>query len=97
MSVMIQSHEFSPLAAKSSSPDANPRARYPSEQSDSTSAVLNGSSSSITAIRGSLDTHHPGYGCGRRQPREQLLHLTGRQKTIHECYMSCPMFKVPWA
>src|SRR6266849_3480262 len=60
MSVITQSHELSPLAARNSSPDANPRARYPSEQSDSTSAVLNGSSSSMTAIRGSLDTHHPG-------------------------------------
>src|SRR5258706_12220036 len=59
MSVMTQSHEISPLAAKNSSADANPRARYPSEQSESTSASRNGSSSSMTAIKGSLDTHHP--------------------------------------
>src|SRR6267378_2913645 len=59
MSVMTQSHEFPPLAAKNSSADANPRARYPSEQSESTSASRNGSSSSMTAIKGSLDTHHP--------------------------------------
>src|SRR6266436_5155855 len=76
MSVMTQSHEFSPLAARNSSADANPRARYPSEQSESTSAVRNGSSSSMTAIRGSLDTHHPRVCCNRLRG-EQLSHLTG--------------------
>src|SRR3984893_11948296 len=59
MSVMMQSHEPCALAARNSSADANPRTPYPSEQSDSTSAVRNGSSSSLTAIKGSLDTHHP--------------------------------------
>src|SRR5712675_3034903 len=85
MSVMTQSHEFSPLAARNSSADANPRARYPSEQSESTSAVRNGSSSSMTVIRGSADTHHPRVCCNRLR-REQLSHLKGRQDTIHGCY-----------
>src|SRR5260370_39890364 len=59
MSVTTQSHELSPFAAKNSSADANPRARYSNEQSESTSASRKGSSSSTTAIKGSLDTHHP--------------------------------------
>src|ERR1700726_583671 len=59
MSVITQSHALSPSTATNSSADANPRTPYPSEQSDSTSAVRNGSSSSMTAIKGSLDTHHP--------------------------------------
>src|SRR5713101_8176923 len=81
MSVMTQSHELSPLAAKNSSPDANPRARYPSEQSDSTSAVRNGSSSSMTAMRGSLDTHNPrGYA-----------HEVGQGPCAHLAHGRAPM------
>jgi hypothetical protein len=49
----------------------------------------------MTAIRGSLDTHRLGLWLRPAAAIEQLLHLTGRQKTIHECYMSCPMLKVP--
>jgi hypothetical protein len=66
-SVTMQSHDLSPFAATNSSAEANPRAPYPSEQSDSTSAIRNDSSSSITAIRGSLDTQRPFPRFGRRQ------------------------------
>src|ERR1700738_1343860 len=88
MSVTTQSHELSPPAAKNSSADANPRARYSNEQSDSTSAVRNGSSSSITAIRGSLDTHHPrGMAAAGGSEESSCCIWRGRQNTIHECYM----------
>src|ERR1700726_3640074 len=59
MSVTTQSHEPPRFAAKKSSADTNPRARYSNEQSASTSASRNGSSSSTTAIKGPLDTQHP--------------------------------------
>jgi hypothetical protein len=55
-SVMTQSHENSPCTAKNSSAEANSRAPYPNERSDSTSAVRNCVSSSITAIVRSFDT-----------------------------------------
>src|SRR5712671_4051862 len=86
---MTQSHELSPLAAKNSSADANPRARYPSEKIDSTSAVRNGSSSSMTAIRGSPDTHHPRVCCNRL--RGAVVASDGGARTLYTsviCYGS---------
>src|SRR5215470_17601586 len=59
MSVTTQSHDLSPPPAMNSSADANPWASYPSEPSDSASAIRNELSSSMTAIRGSRPTHHP--------------------------------------
>src|SRR5277367_3793214 len=84
MSVMTQSHEPCASAARNSAADANPRAPYSSEQSDSTSAVRNGSSSSMTAIKSSFDTLRPfpGLPSGDRTFRMRR----GCQETIHECY-----------
>src|SRR6202035_955619 len=59
MSVMTRSHDPSPSPSINSSADANPRAPYPNEQRDSTSAIRKDSSSSMTAIDSSPDTHHP--------------------------------------
>src|SRR5215475_2850775 len=56
---MTQSYGSVPSPAINSSADANPRAPYPSEESESTSATRNDSSSSMTAIKRSLDTDHP--------------------------------------
>src|SRR5215467_13547225 len=56
---MTQSYGSLPLPARNSSADANPRAPYPSEDSESTSAARNDSSSSMTAIERSLGTYHP--------------------------------------
>src|SRR6185312_6016096 len=56
MSVMIQSYRVSSPVATNSSAEANPLTPYPSEWSDSTSAALNESSSSMTASESSLDT-----------------------------------------
>jgi hypothetical protein len=55
-SVMTQSHEISPCRAMNSSAEANSRAPYPNERSDSTSAARNCPSSSITTIVCSFDT-----------------------------------------
>src|ERR1700722_9474191 len=71
---MTPSHDPSPFTATNSSADANPRAPYPSEWSDSTSARRKDSSSSMTAISSSLDTHHPLPGPGRRNRALQLSH-----------------------
>jgi hypothetical protein len=46
----------SPSPVRNSSTDANWRAPYPNESSEPTSAIRKDSSSSITAIRSSLDT-----------------------------------------
>src|SRR5215471_636019 len=56
---MTQSYGSVPSPAINSSTDANARASYPSEESESTSATRNDSSSSITAIKRCLDTDHP--------------------------------------
>src|SRR5258708_36586443 len=79
MSVMTQSQEPSPSTATNSSADANPRTLYPNEQSDSTSAVRNDSSSSMTAIKSSLDTHHPfPWVCPQTAGRGKgFSHVTG--------------------
>src|SRR5262245_41269369 len=60
----MQAHGSVPSRAINSSAEANPRAPYPSEESDSTSATRNNSSSSMTAINGCLDTYHPFPGPG---------------------------------
>src|SRR5580698_9390159 len=59
MSVMMQSYKPSPLAAMNCSADPKSFTRCPHEPSISASADRNGSSSSMTATRSSLDTHHP--------------------------------------
>src|SRR5262249_45432181 len=56
---MTQSYGSGPSTARNSSADANPRAPYPSEDSESTSATRNDSSSSMTAIKRSVGTYHP--------------------------------------
>jgi hypothetical protein len=58
-SVMMQSHDPSPPLSINSAADVNPRASYPSERSNPTSAIRNDSSSSMTEIMWSLDMHHP--------------------------------------
>src|ERR1700730_9080468 len=96
MSVMMQSHEPCALAARNSSADANPRTPYASEPSDSTSAVRNGSSSSMTAIRGSLDTHHPfprGLASRLGWRGERLSHVT--EVPGHYTGVLFPTFTVP--
>src|SRR5215475_9780545 len=55
---MTQSYGAVPPAINSSA-DAYPCASYPSEESESTSATRNDSSSSMTAIRCSPDTDRP--------------------------------------
>src|SRR5918994_1307182 len=67
MSVMTQLHDASASHAINSSADANPRAAYPSEPTHSTRAIRNGSSSSMTAIRRSLNAHRPLPDMGQGQ------------------------------
>src|SRR5918995_3498006 len=59
MSVMTQSYDASASQAMNSSADANPRAPYPNEPRHSTRAIRKDSSSSMTAIRSSLNAHRP--------------------------------------
>src|ERR1700723_3617144 len=59
MSVITQSENRHPSPPRNSSADVNPRAPYPCEQSDSTSAIRKESSSSMTAIESSRDTYPP--------------------------------------
>src|SRR5215510_2499320 len=66
MSVMTQLYGSVPSPAKNSSADANPRAPYPNEDSASTTATRNDSSSSMTAIKGSLDTTYQPFSVDLR-------------------------------
>src|ERR1700730_2039508 len=88
MSVMTQSHDPSPPPATNSSADANPHAPYPSEPSDSTSAIRSDSSSSMTAIKSSLDTHRPfpDLAADGGAGDNNFCMPWERQGTIHECY-----------
>src|SRR5262249_600761 len=71
---MMQSYGSVPSPAINSSADANPRAPYPSDESESTSAARNDLSSSITAIKCSVDTDHPFSGiCGDGEPQERAV------------------------
>src|ERR1700722_13601063 len=63
MSVTMRSHCCSPPSAIKSSADPKPRAPYPSEQSESTSAERNEGSSSMTAIASSFGIDHS-FGAG---------------------------------
>src|ERR1700719_1382026 len=100
----MQSHEPCPSAAKRSSADANPRTSYPKEQSDSTSAMRNGSSSSMTAIERSFDTHHP-FSWDWPRWRKQVKGFAcetdagelykGLIAVFTGCY--CWLFQVAWA
>src|SRR5918994_5848412 len=67
MSVITQLHDTSASQAMKSSADANPCASYPSEPRLSTRAIRKDSSSSMTAIRSSLDKHRPFPGCEPRR------------------------------
>src|SRR3984885_8804042 len=90
-SVMTQSHERLASFAIKSSADAYPNAPYPSEPSASTSAVRNGSSSSITDISSSLDTHLPfprEWPPTAGEPRITTFACDGgRLEAIHRCYI----------
>ncbi len=59
MSVTIQSYDLSPTAPTKSSAEAYPLDPYSSEDSNSTSATRNDSSSSMTAISRCPDTWNP--------------------------------------
>src|SRR5262245_18222971 len=98
MSVMMQSYGSVPAPAKNSSADANARAPYPSEYSASTSATRNESSSSMTAINGSLDTAcHPFFWIcvGAAKPElGSLCSLRGTRETIQQYH--CCRFQPLW-
>ncbi len=87
-SVITQSHDFSPSAATNSSAEMNARAAYPSEPSDLTSALRNGSSSSMTATEGSLDTlsFPTGLAAGGPAPNSTCCHGKDRSETIQGYY-----------
>src|SRR5215470_13273873 len=83
---MTQSYGSVPSPATNSSADANPRTPYPSEESESTSATRNDLSSSMTAIKRSVDTDLPFPGFARRRnPGTGSLASTGG---INELYSS---------
>src|SRR5215470_10390218 len=88
---MTQSYGSVPSPAKNSSADANPRAPYPSEESDSTSATRNDPSSSMTAIKRSLGTYHP-FPWICVVPRSQELetcYISGTREIIQQYYCYC--------
>src|SRR5215467_11124770 len=88
---MTQPYHSVPSPAKNSSADANPRAPYPSEDNASTSATRNASSSSMTAIKGSVDTtYHP---LGLREESEarnrKFCYMGTTMETIQEYRCCC--------
>ena len=88
ISVTMQSHELSPPDDTNSSADAKPRGSNPNEASDSMSAVRNGSSSSITAIEGSLATLDPFPRQSRPEEKGGFASCrgSGRSEIIRRCY-----------
>src|SRR5215203_3801789 len=84
MSVMTQLQDASTSQEMNSSADANPHAPYPSEPRDSTRAIRNDSSSSMTAIRDSLNALRPFPGFGIR--RIVADHYSGRLRRRQELY-----------
>src|SRR5262249_20946756 len=90
MSVMTQSYGSVPSPVKNSSADANPRAPYPSEDSASTSATRNDSSSSMIAIKGSLDTSYHPYSLVRGGARNgKSCHIGCTREIIQQYHCRC--------
>src|SRR5262245_1345913 len=98
MSVMTHSYGSVSSPAKKSSADANPRAPYPSEDSASTRATRNESSSSMTATKGSLDTTYQPFSVDLRGVSEaryrKSCFTSGSSETIQQYH--CCRFRPLW-
>src|SRR5881396_1901833 len=86
MSETTQLNEQLPIAPTYSSADAYPLDPYPSEDSDSTSATRNDSSSSMTAISRCLATQHPCPQLTEEAGEAKVCTRPGCPETIQECY-----------
>src|SRR5262245_36100821 len=95
---MTQSYGSVPSPARNSSADANPRAPYPSEYNASRSATRNDPSSSMTAIKGSVEHHISSFSLGSRGNSEarngKSCHIGGTRETIQQYCCCC--FRPLW-
>src|SRR3954451_4880641 len=86
MSETTQLNEQLSIAPTYSSAEAYPLDPYPSDDSDSTSATRNDSSSSITAISRCLATRHPCPGLDQEAVKWNFCTRPLCLEIIQECY-----------